>query len=1126
MRTPLCLPPSPKKPGQPLGLEAYASGDRTNRLIIVDKSTGAKFLVDSGAEISVLPKTTNEKTLPACELKLYAANKTTINTYGQKQVTLNLGLPRPLKWKFTIADVPHAIIGADFLVSNKFIIDLGAQCLIDKTTSKIVRGAIVMMRPIVFSLNHSDDSTRFRNILEKYPEVTGLTKPRTNTTSMVKHFIPTQGPPVSARSRRLPVEKYKATKLEIEFLLQQGIIRPSQGPWASPIHHVKKKNGQWRMVGDYVKLNAITKNDSYALPHCHDFLNILNNKEVFSTLDLERAYQQISMAPEDITKTTIITPFGSFEYMRMPYGLKASAQTFQRYIDEALRGLPFTKSYIDDIIIASRNEEEHLTHLDTVLSRLKQYGLVLNVSKCAFMQSKVEYLGYEINKDGVKPLNRKVKEILNFPLPKTVCQLQKFLGMVNFYRRSIPHAAEIQLPLYKYINKTRKKDQTPISWDQETTLAYNNCKAAVANAILLAYPIPGAKLRLVTDASSKAIGATFEQYNPGGFWQPLGMYSQKLSPAQIKYSTYDRELLAIYKAVKYFRQLLEGCDFEVQTDHKPIVYAFNKKSNTASPRQARYLDYISQFTTAVVHISGKENSVADFLSRIETIEIPAEFDYKEFSRIQHADEELKLLQASQDTSCLFEIVKMGEARTPIICETSTGRMRPYVPEIFRKKIFDSIHRLSHPGGKATLALIKQRYMWPSMRKQILLWSRSCLDCQSAKISRHVKNIPANFQVPESRFDHVHMDLVGPLFPCKGYKYILTVIDRFSRWPEAYPIIDITADTVAECFYTNWICRFGTPKIITTDQGSQFESAILNALCKLLGVQRKRTTAYHPASNGMIERWHRSLKASLMCIGSKKDWLDLLPTVLLGLRSCVKEKWNVSPAELLYGKPLRLPGEFFSYGDFNSNRQIFMEKFREFMRDMQPVPVNHHNKTKPFCFKELRYCTHVFLRCNAAKTLEKPYIGPFKVLERIDDRVFSINYHGKPYRVNVERLKPAHLMRDTSTDSTKPNDDSNNSNSTTLKFSSQNKTASASCPSAVSGQMHEHQPSVARTIPPVSPTLIELEHSYAAKYKPVSPTGILKTPLRVYPPAKKKVRIADEAQTKIFFNSTKLYDEIN
>jgi transposase InsO family protein len=316
------------------------------------------------------------------------------------------------------------------------------------------------------------------------------------------------------------------------------------------------------------------------------------------------------------------------------------------------------------------------------------------------------------------------------------------------------------------------------------------------------------------------------------------------------------------------------------------------------------------------------------------------------------------------------------------CDVSTGRPRPFLPSAFRRPVFDRLHGLSHPGGRATFRLISQRFVWPGMRKDAIAWSRGCHQCQRSKISRHVMAPLSSYGPPSRRFAIVHLDLVGPLPPSRGYRYLLTAIDRFSRWIECAPLEDMTAPTVARAFGEIWISRFGSPEKVITDQGRQFESALFRECAALYGIQLARTTAYHPACNGMIERVHRTLKAALMCYETD-SWSDALPMVLLGMRTQYKEDLEASAAEMLYGEPLRVPGEFFAApSEKNPNEHEFVQQLRQRMAVLRPVPASRHGKPAVFVYKDLKSCPSVYQRTDAVRrALEAPYTGPFRVLSR-------------------------------------------------------------------------------------------------------------------------------------------------
>lgn len=293
--------------------------------------------------------------------------------------------------------------------------------------------------------------------------------------------------------------------------------------------------------------------------------------------------------------------------------------------------------------------------------------------------------------------------------------------------------------------------------------------------------------------------------------------------------------------------------------------------------------------------------------------MPMVLSAQEIRKEQNYDDELPEILKKSSLNLQNLAVK---GKTKVYCDISTGIVRPYIPKSLRRTAFDIIHGLSHPSGRSTTRLLKEKYIWPGIKNAAIKWSRECLDCQKAKIQRHNRVIAQGIKVPDSRFNHIHIDLII-LPPVDGYGYCLTIIDRFSRWPVAVPLKDSTTETVATALFDHWISQYGSPLTITSDQGPQFESELFASLTKFLGCKRICTSPYHPASNGIVERWHRTLKAALMC-NPNIPWTSLLPSVMLGLRTCYKEDLKPSPAEMLYGTTLKIPGEFFVHQDLEAD----------------------------------------------------------------------------------------------------------------------------------------------------------------------------------------------------------------
>ena len=976
-------------------------------------------------------------------VKLTAANGEPITIYGQITAETVIDpalrkLRRTFVWTFVVCDIANALLGYDFLNHFGLLVDCKNNLLVDSNTSQSNPVPDYIYPVSQITVNEISSFPSFiQGLIHTYPSVISPYNAHADRPKDQRfyHRIETgDAPPVFAKTRPLFGEKLIAAKSEFENLLSAGIIQPSRSSWSTPLHMVPKKNpNEWRPCGDYRSLNVITKPDRYGLPNMKNLSELCHGKVIFSKIDLMRAYHNIPVHPDDVQKTAITTPFGLFEYLYLPFGLKNAGASFQRFMDTIFRDVDDIFCYLDDIFVASKDQKSHFVTLDKIFQRLHDNNLRINVEKCQFLQTSIDILGFNVDgTSGMRPTVSKTKEISEFPLPTNSKSLRRYLGMLGFYRHLIPHFADVTLPLTELIKFQPKSKY--LHWSSDAKTAFEASKNALVNASSLSFTNPESSvLQLVTDSSQYAVGAALHQIVDGNPI-PISFFSKKLSETQRKYSSYDRELLAAYLSVLHFRPMIDGKQVTLFTDHKPLVSAFHSRLPAKTDRQQRHLSCISEYITDMQYICGQDNVVADTLSRnvhettVETEPSTSNIDLNENSAsnvnsVTLSAADLHAIARAQQADAEIQIYsdrlidQFIEPRLPIKCENSTPHPRPFVPQSMRKAVYDSLHNLSHPGAKGSTRLIKSRYFWPQMDKQIHQWAAQCQSCQAAKINRHTHTSPIPLNIPSnSRFEAVCIDIVGPLPAVNSpgtnvpvpYRYLLTCIDRATKWIEAIPLPDISAKTVAFYFLHGWISRFSTPLYLLTDRGPQFESELFYELSKIIGFHRLRTAAYRPATNGLIERSHRTLKAAIMA--KRQEWLTSLPVILLGVR-CMPNESGISPFLAVTGKTPLSPRDLFVKPCIN--QEISSEFIRNFARQMKTLDFSElpdfHNKPVVYIPKKLENCSHVWLRVDRVRrSLEAPYDGPFKVIKR-NERVFTIELPtGQHETVSIERCKPAVL----------------------------------------------------------------------------------------------------------------------
>ena len=879
----------------------------------------------------------------------------------------------------------------------------------------------------------------------------------------------------------------KFIKDKFDDLVRQGVLIKSSSSTSSPITVVRKKDGSPRICIDYSYLNSHTIQLNYPLPRVTDLYHIITSKHKwFSTLDLKDAYFSLKMDPATAHLAGISAPHGNFIPLRTPFGLTNAPMKFCEMVAALIDGLEGSVfAYLDDFLVFSETLDDHLQHLRALLTRLSRWRLFLNLPKSHFAKQMVCFVGHEISTKGITPLADKVEALKNLRPPKTITEVRSFLGSMGYYRAHLPKLAEIVAPINALLSGEKRPKKSPVPWGEKEQLAFDSAIACLSEAATLAFEDPDLPLIVTTDASDTHVGAVLEQYASAKDHvntKPLAYFSKAIPKTDVPQSTFNRELRGVILALRYFKYRIFGRPLIVRTDHAAILGAIANGTGSHTPQETRWIYQIKEFNPTVIFLSGISNSMADYLSRptgnkdkikqsVDTSTTTGEkkepiqnfavnFITRSMSKqtarsmmtsqidtcpaLRTLSPNILACAQSKDSSFLRLVKSKVSTLRPQLTLTSIKvgaphnctlvgvctldaphDFRPLVPPALQPVVFHIIHNAIHMGKKKTVDAITGQFFWPGMNLNIMNWVKYCPKCQSCKISRHNRARLCNFPSCSTRFHTIHMDLVGPLPRSFGFSYILTTRERVTGFTVAVPLRRKTTNCVIRAFLQQYVGVLGIPSVIVTDNGGEFVSRAFDELCQTLGVVHRRTTPYHPQSNGHVERVHRTLKTALRALDKHSSWALHLPHIVLTINNLTVDKNDFTPYQMVFGQPGQLPGfcpvkqqEDTPYLS-PSNLHIFQEVMTYHQKKNRPLPNN-----KPYVDPNLLTCKSVWIRnMHPEGPLSPLYVGPFTILHR-EEKHLTINHHNAGQtRVSVDRCKVAACASDVQNEDN--DDDSNN-----------------------------------------------------------------------------------------------------
>ena len=773
----------------------------------------------------------------------------------------------------------------------------------------------------------SQHKPRLIKLLKKNADLFAQTDSELSHTDTVKKKIDTgTSPPIKLRPYRTQLNNRHVINGAIDEMLDANIISKSKSPWSFAVVIVDKKDGTKRFCIDYRKLNKITKPNSYPLPVIDDILALLGNAKYFSSLDLKSGYWQVLMDDDDKEKTAFACHRGLYQFNVLPFGLCNAPAIFQEMMSTVLSGLDFAIAYLDDVLIWSNSLEEHLDHIQQVFDRLREHKLRLKLKKCGFLKEQTNYLGFVIDRTGIKADPKKVQVIKNLPSPTCVKDVRSFIGMSSYYRRFIPQFSVITEPLI-----TLTKKNARFQWSTRCQEAFDCIKKHLTKIPSLGYPDITKPYIVYCDASDKCIGACLTQLVNGqtdvAVEKPIYFLSHKLSDTQTRWSVIEKECFAIHYALQKFDHYLHNAEFIIRTDHKPLKYILE------SPMQNKKIQLwalgIAGYNCKVEYVAGTDNSCADLLSRMplnandaldesdyepditdKTYQINAlnsnRFNPRDYARcivdnpvdttkpqwghvvdmvIEQENDELlmELKIGLQNDKLAPSVANRYLISDNIVYYISNADADPilrlYIPTQLRQAVINQYHDDNgHMGCDKTFDAIRQKYYWPNLYKTVHNHITACVPCQQRNMHR-IKPLLQTTDIPPYAFAKVGLDLSGP-YPTtlSGNKYIVSFIDFYSGYPEAFAVPDKCADTIAYLLINEIFPRYGCMLELVTDNGTENVNRVVRETLQALNIHHVTTSFYRPQGNRPL--LHISLRISLMarlrrCMPNISDWLMLM-----------------------------------------------------------------------------------------------------------------------------------------------------------------------------------------------------------------------------------------------------------